>query len=133
MSVHENIRIVQEYLSNHTPDYAAEDVIFHDYSQPEPVKGRQAFGQLLDAFYRTGFSDAKLEIRHIAADENCVTLEVTFHGVNTGPLRGHAPTGKRVELPVCGVYDIEDGLIRRVRIYYDNGLLERQLGWIPSQ
>lgn len=133
MSAQENIRIIQEYLSSHALQYVAEDVIYHDYSQPEPVQGRQAVDELLDSFYRTGFSDAKLEIRHISANDNSVTLEVTFHGVNTGPLRGHAPSGKRVELPVCGVYDIEGDLIRRVRIYYDTGLLERQLGWVASQ
>ncbi len=133
MSAQENILIVQQYLSNHSCQLVAEDVIYHDYSQPEPVQGREAVGQLLDAFYRTGFSDAKLEIRHMFGHDNCVTLEVTFHGENTGPLRGHPASGQRVELPVCGIYDIEDGLIRRVRVYYDSGLFERQLGWIASQ
>ncbi len=133
MPAHDNIRIVQEYLSSRSPEYMADDVIYHDYSQPEPIQGRQAIDELLKSFYQIGFSDAKLEIRHISADDNCVTVEVTFHGVNTGPLRGHPPTGNWVELPVCGVYDVEGGIIRRVRIYYDSGLFERQLGWVANQ
>ncbi len=133
MSDHNNIRIIQEYLSSRSPEYMADDVICHDYSQPEPIRGRQAVDELVDSFYRTGFSDAKLEIRHITGNDNGVTLEVTFHGVNTGPLRGHPPSGKRVELPACGVYEIAGGLIYCVRIYYDNGLLERQLGWVADE
>ncbi len=129
MSAQDNIRIIKEYVSTHDDQYVSEDVIYHDYSVPEPIHGREATKELLDTLYRTGFSDAKLEIRHMTADENSVVLEVTFHGVNTGPLRGHSPSGMRLELPVCGVFDVEGGVIRRVRIYYDSNLLERELGW----
>ena len=41
-----------------------------------------------------------------------VALEFVFRGVNTGPLWGRPPTGERVEVPMCVVYDVEGGIIR---------------------
>ncbi len=131
MSPQDNIQIVIEYLWNHALDHAADDLILHDYSMPEPLSGCRAVERFRDAVYRVAFSDAKLEPRHVTADEKRVVFEVTFHGVNTGSLRGRPPSGKRVELPLCGVCDLEEGVIRNIRLYYDSGLLKQQLGWIP--
>lgn len=131
MSQYDNIKIVREYIENHNPHCVADDVILHDYSQPEPLQGRQALEELIDTYLRVAFSDTTLEMRNITADAQRVTIEFIFHGVNTGSLMGQPPTGKRLELPVCGVCDIEDGVISRLRFYYDTGLIERQLGWVP--
>ncbi len=133
MSPQDNICIVADYLFGHTADHVAEDLILHDYSMPEPVSGHQAVERFRDSVYREAFSDAKLESRYVTADEKRVVTEITFHGVNTGKLLGHQPSGKRVELPLCVVCDLEQGTIRNIRLYYDSGLLKQQLGWTPTR
>lgn len=73
--------------------------------------------------------DLSIEVheRHVASES--VVLEVTIRGTHCGPWRGLPPTGRRVELPLCGVYtfDGEDRLAGE-RIYYDRGAVLRQLG-----
>ncbi len=124
----ENVEIVKAYLATHDAKYMAEDALFHDYSQPEPIKGRAAIGAMLDMFYHSAFSEASAEARCITADDSRVVYEFTFHGINSGPFMDHPPTGKRVEVPMCAVYDVEGGMIREGRLYYDSALLGRQLG-----
>jgi steroid delta-isomerase-like uncharacterized protein len=132
MSAQDNTKIVQDYLANHDPKLMAEDATFQDYSQAEPLRGREAIGAMFDMFYRTAFSEARAEARKLIADEASVVLEFTFHGVNTGSLMGMPPTGKRVEIPMCAIYEIEGGLIRRARLYYDSATMSKQLGLMPS-
>ena len=128
MSAQENIHIVQAYLSGHQPQFMAEDATFRDFSQDEPLRGREAIGAMLDMMYRTAFSEARAESRSLVADSERVVLEFTFHGVQTGDLIGIAPSGKRVEVPMCAVYDVAGGAIRHGRLYYDAATMAKQLG-----
>lgn len=128
MSAQENIRVVQSYLAGHDPRYMAEDATFRDFSRDVPLRGREAIGAMLDMFYHTAFSEARAEPRGLVADSDRVVLEFTFHGVHTGDLLGIPPTGRRAEIPMCAVYDIEGGVIRHGRLYYDSATLAKQLG-----
>ena len=73
--------------------------------------------------------DLAIEIRrrHVASDT--IVLEVTIRGTHLGPWRGVPATGRRVEFPLCGVFtfDAHDRLAGE-RIYYDRGIVMRQLG-----
>jgi len=120
MTAEENLTIVRDYLSGRRPDNMAEDATFADFTQPEPIRGREAIAALFHAYYEEAFPGATAEYRDWIADEHRVVLEFTFRGVNTGPLHGHAATGQRVETPMCVIYDVEGGLIRRARLYYDS-------------
>ncbi|HXF06668.1 MAG TPA: ester cyclase [Blastocatellia bacterium] len=131
MSAQDNIKVVQAYLANHDPKFMAEDATFQDFSQVEPLRGREAISAMLDMFYHTAFSEARAEVRNLVADDKSIVLEFTFHGVNTGSLMGMPPTNKRVEIPMCAIYDVEGGVIRRARLYYDSATMAKQLGLIP--
>lgn len=120
MSAEENLTIVQDYLSGRSPEVMAEDATFTDFTQPEPMRGREAIAAQFRLYYGGAFQDASAEYRHWVADEQRVVLEFTFRGVSTGPLCGRPPTGQRVEVPMCVVYDVEGGQIRRARLYYDS-------------
>jgi predicted ester cyclase len=37
-------------------------------------------------------------------------------------------TGRDVEVPMLGIYEVADGKIQRARLYYDMATLMRQLG-----
>jgi hypothetical protein len=72
----------------------------------------------------------KLDVQRRHAAIDAVVLEVIVRGQHLGPWRGLPPTGRQVELPLCGIFtfDGEDRLAGE-RAYYDRATtLLRQLG-----
>jgi len=52
-----------------------------------------------------------------------------IRGTHLGEWRGLPATGRRVEVPLCGVYTFDaDDRLAGERIYYDRGTVLRQLG-----
>ncbi len=132
MSDEENIRLIQAFMETHDPKMVAEDATYQDFTSPEPLRGRQAVGHMLDMLYRTAFPDAHADIRQIMAGDGRVVVEFVFHGVNSGNLMGVPATNRQVEIPMCGVYEIAGGAIRSMRLYYDSAQLAGQLGLAPA-
>ena len=65
--------------------------------------------------------------RHVTGD--AILLEVIIRGTQLGWWRGLPPTGRRVEVPLCGVYTFDaDDLLAGEKIYYDRATVLRQLG-----
>lgn len=120
MSAQQNIQIVRDYLAGRGPELMAEDATFHDFTLAEPIRGREAIAAMFRAIYVEGFPGASAEFHNWVANDDHVVLEFTFRGVNTGPLQGRPASGKSVEVRMCAVYDVKDGLIRRARLYYDS-------------
>lgn len=130
----EEIRsVIEGYAQSHDPKYFAEDAVFTQMALPQPFTGREAIAGMLRLFYADAFSDAKGELRQVAADsqQSLGFIEFTFTGRHTGALAGIQPTGREVEVPMLGVYEIERGKIQRARLYYDMATLMRQLGQQP--
>jgi len=73
--------------------------------------------------------DLEIEIRRRHVTDDAVVLEVMIRGTHLGEWRGLPATGRRVEIPLCGVYtfDSEDRLAGE-KIYYDRGTVLGQLG-----
>jgi steroid delta-isomerase-like uncharacterized protein len=85
---------------------------------------REFYGQLMAAL-----PDLSIEIvrRHVA--EETIVLEVMIRGTHLGSWRGLPATGKRVEIPLCGVYTFSaDDRLGGEKIYYDRATVLRQLG-----
>ena len=85
---------------------------------------RQFYAQLMGAL-----PDLSIEIlrRHVADDT--IVLEVIIRGTQEGGWRGLPATGRRVEVPLCGVYTFSpDDRLAGEKIYYDRALVLRQLG-----
>jgi steroid delta-isomerase-like uncharacterized protein len=85
---------------------------------------REFYGQLMAAL-----PDLSIEImrRHVAAET--IILEVVIRGTQSGPWRGLPATGRRVEVPLCGVYTFgSDNRLAGEKIYYDRAMVLRQLG-----
>jgi steroid delta-isomerase-like uncharacterized protein len=120
MSPQQNLQIVRDYLAGRGPQLMAEDATFHDLTQPAPIQGREAIAAMFHHLYEEAFPAASAESRNWVANDDSVVLEFTFRGVNTGSLWGQPPTGKSVEVPMCVIYDLRDGIIRRARLYYDS-------------
>ena len=85
---------------------------------------REFYAQLMQAL-----PDLSIEIVRQHVSEETVILEVIIRGTQCGAWRGLPPTGRRVEIPLCGVYTFSaDDSLAGERIYYDRALVLRQLG-----
>ncbi len=127
MPAEASTRIVTSYLDTRDEQFIDEQATLEDYTVPEPLRGREEVTGWLDTLYHVAFPGARGEIRHITADDHSVAIEFTFTGVNSGSYLGRPPTGRRVVLPMCAVFDVDGSRIRRVRFYYDAAGLARQL------
>jgi steroid delta-isomerase-like uncharacterized protein len=85
---------------------------------------REFYAQLMKAL-----PDLEIQVVRRHVTEDAIVLEVLIRGTQLGPWRGLPGTGKRVEIPLCGVYtfDAQDRLAGE-RIYYDRASVLRQLG-----
>lgn len=85
---------------------------------------RRFYAQLM-----TALPDLQIEILRRHVSEETIVLEVMIRGTHLGAWRGLAATGKKVELPLCGVYTFDpDDHLAGEKIYYDRGTVLRQLG-----
>lgn len=85
---------------------------------------RQFYEQLM-----TALPDLEIEVRRWHITDDAVLVEVMIRGTHLGAWRGLAGTGRRVEVPLCGVYTFDsDDRLAGEKIYYDRGTVLRQLG-----
>ena len=68
-----------------------------------------------------------VQSRHICAD--AIILQVVIRGTHLGAWRGLPATGRKVDVPLCGVYTFDsDDRLAGEQIYYDRATVLRQLG-----
>lgn len=73
--------------------------------------------------------DLQIDVQRSYATDDNVILEVTIRGTHLGPWRGLPATGRRVEVPLCGIYDFDaDDRLAGETIYYDRATVLQQLG-----
>jgi steroid delta-isomerase-like uncharacterized protein len=85
---------------------------------------RQVYEQLMKAL-----PDLKIEVQKRHVTDDAIVLEVMIRGTHLGSWRGLPATGRRVDLPLCGVYTFDsDDRLSGEKIYYDRGTVLRQLG-----
>ena len=127
---HDNLQIVEAYFANltATEPYLADDVEFIDIPTGTALRGISNVADMTRSYYTEMFTGACAGIEHIVATEDCVVSEYTFHGINTGSLMGGPPTGRTVQIPTTLVFELENGKIAKLRVYYDLATLAYQLG-----
>lgn len=86
------------------------------------------FAELFAALDPFGF-----EVVRINADGDTSIGEWRMTGTVRGALGGMVPTGRDIELCGVDVMEWEDGLLRRVTVYFDGATVARQLGLLPAQ
>lgn len=106
----------------------ADDVIMVDQAQARTFTGRAAAESLLYTFFTSGFTSTLVSDPLLTVDGVNAVLEFTFQGRQTGPLFGIAPTGRAVVLPMVLACQLCNGAVWRARLYYNAGVLLRQLG-----
>jgi steroid delta-isomerase-like uncharacterized protein len=83
--------------------------------------------------WKDAFPDGHGTVHGAYADGNTVTIELTWEGTQSGPMR--TPDGqelsasnRRVTVKACQVMEIEDGRINATRHYFDLMTLLQQIG-----
>lgn len=88
------------------------------------------------AMWHEAFPDNRLEIVTIHADDRGGVHEGRFVGTHTGTLRTPAgeiaPTGRTLDAPFCGIYEVDNGQITSTHLYFDQAELMDQLGLAPG-
>jgi limonene-1,2-epoxide hydrolase len=96
------------------------DIDYHNIPMA-PMKGREAVAPYLRQL--EGCDRIEWTLTHIASNERAVLTE----RIDAFVIRG-AP----ISLPVMGVFEIEDGLIRAWRDYFDLASYQAQLARAPA-
>ena len=117
---------VEAYFNTHDVQYVTEDAVFTSMNTGEETHGRKAIGQMLHYFYHVAF-DAKAEITNKVITEKKALLEFNFKGKHIGEFAGMQPTNKEVNVPTCVSYDLENGLIKKGRVYMLIDVMMKQL------
>ena len=117
---------LESYWKNHDPKYVAEDAVFTMLPTGEEIKGRDAIAKHLDNFYHGSFT-AHAEVVSSIFSENRGLLEAIVIGKHTGEFGGIAATGKDIRVPLAVSYELENGLIKRARIYLMANVLFSQI------
>ena len=111
----DNAAIVRAFIeawSRLNPDelvsYFAEDGIYHNMPIG-PVQGHAALRPFIAGFLAS-WSSTEWEVRHLLAAGNVVIAERIDRSV---------VNGKPVDLPCCGVFELDGGKIKVWRDYFD--------------
>lgn len=131
MSIERTREAMNRYWDSQHQDLSmmAEDVLFTHMATGDEHRGPDAVRKMLDYIYHQAF-DATADVRsRIIADEQAV-IEGDFVGTHIGEFAGIPATGRQVRVPLCVVYDLEAGMIKRARVYMEMPVMMRQLGGV---
>ena len=116
----------ENFLATHDVKYIADDVEYKNMSTGEVFNSKKEVGDMLNFMYHVAF-DAKAEITNTIITEKKAMFEGNFRGRHIGEIAGVPATNKEVNIPICVCYDLEDGLIKKGRIYFLGDVLAKQL------
>jgi steroid delta-isomerase-like uncharacterized protein len=133
MTVQRTRDAVERYLNSAHSDLSmmAEDVVFTAMASGDEHRGVEGVKRMLEYVYHQAF-DAKAETRNRIYAEDHAVLEGYFVGKHIGTFAGVEATGRQVRVPLCVVYDLQDGKIVRGRVYLEVPVLMQQLGASPA-
>lgn len=122
------VQVLRRFLADRDPRWLAEDVELHDPTRPSSCRGRIEAGAWWNRLCGEVFADAHLDMTRVTVDGSRAAVEWLFRGRHIGSLLGESPSGRNVALPMAGIFEVADGEIRGVDLYYDALGLLRQLG-----
>ena len=134
MSVERTREAMSRYWDSDHRDVSmmSEDVVFTHMATGAEHRGPEGVRQMLDYMYRQAF-EATAEFRSRICTEDQAVVEGEFVGKHIGEFAGIPATGRSVRVPLCVVYDLEEGKIKRGRVYLEMPVLMRQLGQVAAE
>ena len=113
------------------PDFVAPHIVFRGPYTPEPVRGIEAFKELI-AMLHAALSDLQITEEDMVVEGDTVATRWTASGTHKGEFMGTGPSGKQFQFTGTAFYRIADGKI--VEGWAVNNSLEilRELGGPPT-
>lgn len=121
-----SMKPIEDYFKTHDPKHVTEDAVFVHMESKEETVGREAISNMLHYMYHIAF-DAHAEVTNTIVTDTKAVLEANFIGTHIGEFAGIAPTNKKVNVPLCVTYELENDLIKLARVYLMSGALIKQL------
>ncbi|SRR5258708_7186191 len=132
--LHNNRQSDPAWLDKSMAAFAADAEII-DVPSGAILRGLDGYKRIV-LFFAESLPDSRPELSNAFATEDQVVLEGTWFWNDTGPLYlppGALPGRRRSgELRCCFVYQIRDGKITSLHIYYDMLTQMEQLGLVPA-
>lgn len=129
------VRRVYEELVNQERHEVIDEVFAPDAVIHDPfmgvARGPQAFHQLL-AMFDAAFPGHRVEVHHMIAEGDWVSVVHTHTATHTGPFMGLAPTGRTLVVKGIEAIRLADGQIVEFYRHDDDAGLLMQLGIIPQ-
>lgn len=95
-----------------------------------PSDGAQAVRELLGGFMG-GFPDFHIEPASLRHLDDGVLVEGIITGTHAGDWAGIPPSGRRVAVPVVGIFEFDDDRLLCEKVHMDMADLLRQIGALP--
>jgi steroid delta-isomerase-like uncharacterized protein len=129
MSVENTREVITKYFNSGHSDVSmmADDVVFTVMATGQEHRSPDGVLQMLNYFYHVAF-EATAETRNTIFADGKAVVEGDFVGRHIAEFAGIPATNKQVRVPLCVVYDLEDDLIKRGRVYFEMPVLLQQLG-----
>lgn len=109
-------------------EFVSEDVVFHP--PRGPTKDFAAYRGMSADFIRA-FPDLHFEVVHVISQGDLAAGTLVITGTNTGPFRGHAPTGKSVKVEGRPWARVRGGKVVEFWQLFDELGMMQQLGHLP--
>lgn len=126
--VEEHIRLENEHDLEGVLRTFGDTAQYDDEPWSEHYQGRNGVRLFYEQLMRA-LPDLEIEVLRRHVTDDAILVEVMIRGTHLGGWRGLPATGRRVEVPICGVYTFDpDDRLAGEKIYYDRGTVLRQLG-----
>ena len=131
-------RIFEDYVNRGESELL--HVLFaEDYAGSQsgaPSTGRDGFAATMGAL-REGFPDIRYSLLDLIAEGDRVTARWKWQGTHRGVFRGPAgtfpPTGKSISNDGMGVFQLQDGKVKRASLISDRLGFLQEIGALPRQ
>jgi steroid delta-isomerase-like uncharacterized protein len=101
---------------------------YDDEAWGEHYAGRNGVRQFYEQLMRA-LPNLQIVVQRRYITDEAIIVEVLILGTHLGSWRGLPATGRRVEIPLCGIYTFDgDDQLAGEKIYYDRATVLRQLG-----
>ncbi|WP_338729237.1 ester cyclase [Haladaptatus sp. DJG-WS-42] len=109
-----------------------DDIVVHETSLPDEIKGREAFKAYLQLFHES-FSDLKATIEDQIVEGDKVVTRYTYNGTHDGEFMGMPATNRTAKISGIVINRMEGDKVAETWASADFLGLMQQLELIPSQ
>jgi predicted ester cyclase len=104
----------------------ARDGYMLDVPSENKMQGQAIAASL--AGFTAAFPDIHRELEHVYVVGDTVIVELRIQGTHDGALGDLPPTGRKIDVPCCDVFRLQDGKVVAFNCYNMANMLQKQLG-----